>query len=181
MKIVITGCPCSGKTSIINEFERRGYCVLGEAAREVIYERRKYDATKSEWDLRQRIIFDRQIEREKNLEGLTFLDRSVIDSYAYFIFRHGQIPKSLEFPKTNYEKVFVLDRLSFEEDGLRSETPDELEIIHNLLIESYKKFGYEPTKVPLMPVKSRADFILNHLNLNEELIHFSHELKGGAK
>jgi len=171
-RYVITGGPSSGKTTLIEEFRSRGHKVLEEIARIVISKRQGYEATNEEWDIRQRMILERQLKQEKTLgDELTFLDRGIIDNYAYFMLRNNKIPEDTSFPKCDYSQIFVLDRLPLVYDGLRTETEEEAERVHRMLINAYKKFGYAPVHVPVMSVDRRVDFILKNIQ----------KLKGGKK
>jgi predicted ATPase len=171
MKVVITGGPCSGKSTLINELKKRGYNCMDEVARRVIEERKSYEPTKSEWDIRQRMILERQVEGESQLESdLAFLDRGLIDNYAYFIHRDGKVPENIDF-RRDYGSIFVLDRLPFKNDGLRAEDDKEAGRVHDLLIGAYRTFGYDPIRVPVSSVEERADYVLTNI----------YELKGGRK
>ena len=178
-KIVITGGPSCGKSTLIKKFKRDyGFDVLGEVAREIIKERMCLDLSFDESFFRQRLIYEKQFSLEKNLSAkdFVFLDRSLIDNVAYWHHLFGFVPDDLNVDSQNlgsrYNTFFVLDRLPFVDDGLRSEKGDEeAEKIHYLIIDCYKDFGYNPVYVPVFKgnlyesVDKRADFILNHLNL----------------
>lgn len=69
-KIVITGGPCSGKSTLVKELERRKYLVVHEVAEDVFREERVRDHTRLPYEesLRlQRKIADRQIQIESGL------------------------------------------------------------------------------------------------------------------
>ena len=78
MKVVLTGGPCCGKTSLINEFEKRGYNVMHEKAREIIEESETINL-----DYLHREIVIRQGREENGIEGLVFLDRGLVDVVGY--------------------------------------------------------------------------------------------------
>lgn len=168
MKTVITGGPCCGKTTLIREFRKMGFNVLSETAREIIS-----DTNERAWSSElQMQIFKKQLEKEmgiKNQNRKTFLDRSLIDSIAYFYVFNNSIPKiPEEILKYNlagkYDFVFVLDRLNLVHDGLRIEKDDkEAEKVHMAIIKTYRERGYKLISVPVMSVKKRAEFILNKI------------------
>ena len=173
---VITGRSSSGKTTLINELEKRGHCVLLETARPVLEERKNYEATKEEWLYRQKEMFTRQLRQEnKALNGadrLIFSDRSLPEVLAYCLHLIGYIPEELkEFNlERRYSKILAVDKLPFKPDGTRIEKDEgEVEEIYSKIMESYQNFGYNPISVPVFPgnkeesVKARADFILNQI------------------
>lgn len=172
-KYVLTGGPCSGKTSLINCLRERGFNVLEEVAREVIEEMNGMDYDKSqEQEIRQEMIFERQLEREAKLKGDVFLDRGLLDNLAYSQHLIGYVPENTKIDFSNrYDKVFALDMLPFVDDGLRIESGDEeAEKIHELIVNVYEKFDYNVVNVPVFGgqrlgerVGNRVDYILDCL------------------
>ena len=53
----------------------------------------------------------------------------------------------------------------FVSDNERYENFEQAIEIHDHLIKTYKRFGYQLIDVPIGSVKKRADFILEFLNL----------------
>ena len=66
-----------------------------------------------------------------------------------------------------YDYIFVLAPWQeiFTSDSERYENFEEAIEIHHHLMQSYVRFGYHLIDVPFGSVKSRADFILESLNL----------------
>jgi len=167
-KYVLTGGPSCGKTTLLDALEVRGYNILKEVARGVLKEREDKPLNYNEHLTRQKLIFGLQVEQEKNLEGeVAFLDRGIIDNFAYQVhLLCGIIPEYAELAKKHpmYDQVFVLDRLPFENDGLRIEKDDsEAQELHDSIIHFYQSFGYSPVFVPVMGIEARVDFILDHI------------------
>ncbi|MDD5191874.1 MAG: ATP-binding protein [Candidatus Nanoarchaeia archaeon] len=168
MKVVITGGPCSGKTTLINELKKRGYYCLDEVAREILTENKNISFLEL-----QEEVFKKQIQKENNINGeLVFLDRGLVDNYVYYS-QSNNFPdyiKNFEY-KGRYDKILFLERFQFENDGLRIEK-DEKEAgeIHDKIRHTYSNFGYNLLEVPRMDVGKRADFILFHIK----------DLKGGG-
>ena len=168
-KVVLTGGPSSGKSTLIKELERRGHKILHEVARSVLEERRDIATTKDEWLVRQDLIYKRQLAEEEKASGLVFLDRGTIDIVAYSKHILGYVP--LEVEKNNYFAVFPLERLPFVKDGLRAENGDEeAQRIHEKILETYSEFGYTLTFIPAFnektieeSVSKRADYLLSRL------------------
>lgn len=154
-KIVITGGPCSGKTTLVNELKSRGYPVLEESARKILS--RKPQAPKKTLATE---IFHHQLQAENSFSG-GFMDRSLIDSIAYSIFHKVSLPK-VTLPK--YDHVFILKMLNFVNDSERTETEEEAKFMHSLIEKTYRSFGYNLKEIPAKKPSKRVDIILNHLN-----------------
>ncbi len=141
---------------------------MHEAAREVLSLDRKKSANYHDFEV---LLFNKQLEKENILgaesqEGLLFLDRGAIDILAYCLFYLGFVPYEIlsqnQGLANRYNMVFVLDKLPFMHDGLRIEKDEaEAEMIQEEIIKLYTKYGYNPIKIPIMPVEKRVDLILN--------------------
>jgi predicted ATPase len=167
---VITGAPCSGKTAVISELERRGYRVVHEVARAYIDKRLRHGETiaqiKADILSFERSILYKKIAIEQSLlkEETVFLDRAVPDSIGYYILEgldpYDPIQKSRLW---QYKKIFFFDRIPLEKDPVRSEDDKVASRIDRLLKESYGMLGYEMILVPLMNISDRVDFILRNV------------------
>lgn len=167
---VITGAPCSGKTSVINRLAEKGFTVVHEVARAYIDSQLSLGYTLQE--VKSDILsFERQILLEKvrienglNKAQTIFLDRAVPDSAAYFQIEGLDWKEPFKFSrKVTYKKIFLFDQLAFEKDGVRSEDQDLASRIEVLLEKYYRKLGYSITRVPVMPVEQRTDFVLKEI------------------
>lgn len=175
-KIVITGGPGTGKSSIINELNKRGYICFDEISRQVTLEAREKGIEQlfltepllfSELLLKGRL---KQFYDADQYEGVPiFLDRGLPDVLAYMDYFNSDYP--IEFVETcqnnRYDHVFVLAPWLeiFVSDTVRYENFEQAELIHKHLLNSYKNFGYNLVDVPFETVEKRSDFILNTLNL----------------
>lgn len=167
---VITGAPCSGKTSVICELERRGFRVVHEVARACIDRDLKNGKTRE--SIKADVpAFERRILHEKiRVESLLpdretiFLDRAVPDSIAYYQIEGLPLDDPIEKSgAVCYKKIFFFERLPFEKDTVRTENADFAARIDRELKNSYRRIGYSLTSVPVLPVRERTDFILEHL------------------
>lgn len=167
---VLTGGPCAGKTTTIDELERRGHPVLAEPARLIIEEKlaagKKIEeiVTDPEW-LISVVRRARTMEMAVPTTETHFFDRAIPDSVAYYNLFKKPMEEELRaaMREVRYRKVFLLDLVDFKNDEARSETPEEAMILHGLIREAYIDQGYEIVEVPVMPVEKRADFILANL------------------
>lgn len=166
---VITGAPCSGKTAVIEELAGRGFRVEPEAARAYIDRRlaggEHLADIKADIAAFERHILMAKVDIEKQLpqNDLIFMDRAVPDSIAYYRIEGLDPNEAIHFSRQiRYRSIFLLDRLDFQKDRVRSESEQTAELIERLLIDAYTSLGYPIVRVPPMGIAQRADYILNH-------------------
>lgn len=167
---VLTGGPCAGKTTTIDELARRGHPVLAEPARLIIDE--QLAAGKMIQDIvgnpdwlpsvvRRSIALESEVPQSVQY----FFDRALPDSLAYYALGGRAIDDFFReaLDKARYRKVFLLDLVDYTTDAARSETPEQAQAIHAAIRAGYEGEGYEVVTVPVLPVPERADFILERL------------------
>jgi predicted ATPase len=167
---VITGAPCSGKTAVVNELARRGYPIVGESAREIIDEElragRSLEEIRADAHGFESRVFDAKRRAESRLpaDQLTFLDRALPDSIAYYALE-GLDPGKPEkhSRQVRYGGVFLFERLKFLRDTVRAEDDMTAAKIEGLIAAAYAELGYAIVRVPVLPIPRRADWILAHL------------------
>jgi predicted ATPase len=167
---IITGAPCSGKTTVIREIERRGFQAIHEVARAYIDRQlgagRRIDLIKADILQFERHILHTKIRIEDTLEKseIIFFDRGVPDSIAYYNLEGLDPAEALKFSRrTRYRKIFFFERFDFLNDGVRSEDEIIAARLNDLLLEAYGQAGYNPIMVPVMSVKDRTDLVLKGL------------------
>lgn len=169
-RIVLTGGPGFGKSSIIQELERRGHAVFHEVAREIIHELK---TNKGEFDL---LSFSASVQlgRVKQFyqagEGLQFYDRGIPDIAGFLL--KGKIPipaKLLDLCATllYHKTVFITPpwEAIFLKDPERREDFREAVKAHKALEATYASLGYDLVPVPMGSIVQRCDFVLNHLRI----------------
>lgn len=167
---VITGAPCSGKTAVIDELERRGHAVIREVARAYIDAQLASGLSLAmiKADVRQfeRHILLAKVKIEASLSktATIFFDRGIPDSIAYYQLEGLNPEEALEFSKaTRYRRIFFFERFDFLKDGVRSEDEKTAARLDALLREAYRRSGYDLVLVPVMGIKDRTDLVLEHL------------------
>lgn len=180
-RIIITGCPGAGKTSIINLLEAFGESVIHEAARDIIQKELKKGENEP-WlkeGFREKIVSlqnKRQfqagaIETNRFFLGRTFFDRSPIDTLTYcLLFKATPTPMLIEsvqkiLSEDFYDKtVYLIQNLGFTEiDNVRSESQEESLVIEKLLEETYQKLGFRVVLIAKASVEKRVEKILHEL------------------
>lgn len=168
---VITGGPCSGKTTVVNMLAERGFKTTIEDARHYIDSQLATGKTvkeirKHQADFQLKIL-NLQIEQEASLspEEVVFLDRAIPDARAYYQFL--DLPEDDELTKmmaiVSYKKIFILDYLPLVEDYARREDAAAQKKIHRLITDVYESLPFPVVHVPVLPPEERVQFILNNL------------------
>lgn len=167
---VLTGAPCSGKTTVINELARRGHGVVHETARAYIEANLarglSMDQIRGDESAFEHLILEKKavIEEKLDIEKAVFFDRAVPDSIAYFRLADLDPTKPIvRSRRVRYRKIFLLDRLPVKEDSIRKEDEQTSAAIETLLVECYRDLGYSIIRIPVFTAAKRADLILQHL------------------
>lgn len=181
-RIVVTGAPGSGKTSVVNRLEKSGFTCLHEVIRDMTLEaQEKGDLALSASNpiaaVSDPMLFNRNIlagrirQFEKAAEikkPLTFFDRAIPDVLAYMDFFNQKYEDDfINACTTNvYDKVFLLPpwKEIYISDNERFESYEEATQLHDHLSQTYRRFGYDLVEVPFGTIKERMDFILNSLD-----------------
>jgi len=175
-RVIITGGPSTGKTSIINELESRGYNCIHETSREIIQESLANNSDVLPWkDLMkfsERVI-NQRVEHyhsvvSKNSKKYTFFDRGIPDVFAYMEHDNLEIPKDfLKLGKSlrYHTKIFITPawKAIYENDNERVEDFSKAEKLEKFIYNTYKNLGYEVIEVPKATIENRIRFILDHL------------------
>jgi len=174
-RVVITGGPGTGKSSIIKSLEAHGYTCLHEVSREVILQARKegYDQLFLEKPL---LFSEMLLEGRVNQfhEGLTynqkqvFYDRGLHDVVAYLHYAGEVYPEEFQTvcKSYSYDMVFILPpwKEIYTPDNERYESYEDAVKIHKYLENAYKSYNYNPIEVPKFTIEERVSFILDTLS-----------------
>ena len=169
-KIVISGGPGGGKTTIINSLKNLGYFCYDEISRDLIKKGKKNDDQNLfiENPLKfSKILWKKREDQYKNSliqkkYDKVFFDRSLLDitSYLEFIGK-----RNLNFEKKitnfNYDLVFLIKPIKkfYKKDFSRFEDFNESLKIHGILKKNYQKH-FKTIKVPYKKLSKRLNFII---------------------
>ena len=187
---VITAGPSAGKSSTIRHLSACGYRTLPEAAR-ILFDQRISEGDDPD-DVRKEDDFHEQVESisrkiEAHLPGVkceltasnavlnstqlygedVFLDRSLADNLAYR--EHfgnadcDEYERVYSTVKNRYDNVFLLDRIEFVDDEVRSEDEEEASEIHRILKKTYEQMSCDVYEVPVIPIDERCEYILERV------------------
>ncbi|GAA4322597.1 ATP-binding protein [Pontixanthobacter gangjinensis] len=173
-KIVITGGPGTGKSSIVHQLEAKGEKCLHEISRQVTLEAKKDGI--DQLFLEKPLLFS-----EKLLEGRLnqfeeasqyesdhiFIDRGLPDVVAYMDYFNTAYPPIFHrtCEENRYDLIFILPpwKEIYTSDNERYETFEEALKISSYLYSTYRRYGYDPIEVPKLSVEDRTNFILNKI------------------
>lgn len=175
-RVIITGAPGTGKSTLLKLLAEAGYPTHEEMARALIAEQQALDSDILPWKDHPKfgaILFERQrAQYEAVVEGKTnFYDRGILDNLGY-LRRDGHRNLQLEEQARNYRyhpEVFLTPPWEeiYGNDAVRWEDLDLMQDIHRALAEIYADFGYQVVLVPKSSPQDRFHFVLNHLSAFE--------------
>ncbi|MBC9796245.1 AAA family ATPase [Sinomicrobium weinanense] len=178
-KIVITGGPGTGKSSVLQELSLRGDTCFPEISRQVTLEAQKQGI--AQLFLTDPLLFSKKLLEsrrqqyagaEKEKAGRVFIDRGVHDVLAYMDYAGTSYPPDFtEICKhCRYDVIFVLPPWEdiYVSDNERYENFQQAEVIHHFIKSTYIAYGYELVEVPIGPVSARVDFMLKYLETEKQ-------------
>lgn len=173
-RIILTGGPGTGKTTIISMLEKRGYRCLPEISREIISEAQQTRGIDQLFlthpdEFNEKLFngrINQFVECEQHLdESFIFLDRALPDIVAYNDYINIKSSEIVlnAIEEYRYDFVFVFPPWEsiYKNDNERYESFEDAQKIHISLKETYTRLGYEVCEVPTGSVLDRANYILN--------------------
>lgn len=181
-KIVITGGPATGKTSVVQGLEGAGYKCYHEIIRDLTAIAKETGNLKSlktnpinsvsdPLEFNRKLLAGRTAQyhlSEKVEEDLVFFDRGIPDVLAYMdYYDQSRKTEFIEGAENHrYDTVFLLPMWKeiFATDEERFESYQEALKIQRCLRKTYTEFGYHIMEVPHDSIENRIAFILDELN-----------------
>lgn len=173
-RIVITGGPGSGKTSLIEALAAAGHATSSEAGRAIIRRQQAIDGQALPW--RDRALFAELMldcelaahARFADAPGPVFFDRGVPDVVGYLTLCGLPVPTHIERAarEIRYDRrVFIAPVWPeiFAQDAERRQDLDEARRTFDAMAEVYPRFGYELVELPKAPLSERVAFVLSRL------------------
>lgn len=171
-RIVISGAPGTGKTSIITKLSESGYKCHKEVSREIIANQLQINGSITPWqDLLtfSKILIKKRLKQYKLATNkIEFYDRGIIDSFAYLLIDNISIEDEWITIARKYQyfkKVFITPPWEeiYHTDRERKEDFITAQKIHSYLLKAYESFNYKPVIVPKTTIQERINFILNEI------------------
>lgn len=157
---------------MVDELASRGHETVTEPGRRIVAEERECGGTALPWldaeaFLRKAMDLARSDLVELDGSGRwAFCDRGLIDAAAGLAHLTGTpISALLDAERTYHQKVFLAPPWPeiYVNDEERRHPLSEAVLEYERLLHVYPSVGYEVVLLPLTDVRSRADFVLQHL------------------
>lgn len=171
-KIVLTGAPGTGKSTIIHELESRDFHCMHEISRDVTLQAQKSGT--DQLFLTEPLLFsdmllkgrEEQFHKATKIDKeLVFFDRGIPDVHAYLNYISMDYPdKYIQSSRVNrYNFVFLMPPWEdiYIKDNERYESFEQALAIHNHLLRTYKSLNYNVIQVSTGTVENRTEYILN--------------------
>lgn len=175
MRLVITGGPSVGKTTIVSRLEAQGFTVVHEQATQIIKEGQFLP-----WVDRQAFqceVLRRQLAAEASLlenKGPVFLDRGLFDGEAYYIYDKLDVPSVFNnLDASQYSLAFLIEELPFfDANEVRRENLAFTREITRILEWCYASRNVPVIRVPAMSPVERVEFVLKFMQekLRQEVV-----------
>jgi len=172
---VITGAPSSGKTTLVEALEKKGYLVIHEVARAYIEMEMEHGRTlgqiRADKKSFENWILNRKLAIEETLPAgeIIIFDRAIPDSIAYFE-EAGLDPQEAidKSPRNRYKMVFLLDLLPYQADHARIEDSQIAKRLDQGIERSYKMLGYTVMRIGVMSVAERLELVTAYMNPSQK-------------
>ncbi|MGE9311659.1 AAA family ATPase [Niabella sp. CJ426] len=175
---VITGGPGVGKTTLLNELEKRGFTIIPEDARRIIQEQVAINGEGLPWDNKElyaQLMLEESMRSYQEATTSTssakavFFDRGIVDAVCYMMMEDLPVTKKVNkwVKLCSYNRrVFILPpwREIYQTDKERKQTWAEAVRTYEAMKEVYMSYGYDLADIPKGTVTSRADFILEQIS-----------------
>lgn len=162
---MISGPPCSGKTSVVQALAERGYTTVAEVASQVIVEG-KLLPLQDRYSF-QKEVFERQLKAESafaSRQDVVFFDRGIYDALVIYEFEGLPVPdflQSMLASEKRYDLVLLFDCLdNWQDNGVRYENLEYARAIAPLYEKVYRRMGVPAIQVPAGNVEERVEFVI---------------------
>lgn len=170
LRIIITGAPGTGKSSLLDLLAKQ-YPTVEEAARIIIKQELAARSHDLPWD--DLMAFSKKVialqhQQYEDFQGkIAFYDRGMPDVFAYL--RSQKLTPTEEMRKLVHDnpyhtKVFITPPWEniYANDNERKESFEEAATIHDHLVNIYQELSYELVEIPKLSIEKRLAFVLDN-------------------
>lgn len=165
-RVVLTGGPGAGKTTVLRAMAARGHAVQADSARAVIAQRQAAGlAPRPEPEAFARAILARDLAQFHAAAcGDVFYERGAVDALGMLaeLGKLGSAERALLAALRYHPRVFVLPPWPaiYVTDAQRDQSFEDAQRVHGRVVDWYRQCGYALVTVPEATAEARADFIL---------------------
>lgn len=174
---IITGGPGSGKTSLLQALQQRGFAHSQEAGRYIIQDQVRigggalpwsnpqlFAEMMLSWEMRSHLL-----ARDSNPEKPYFFDRGMADIAGYLQLCGLPVPSHTDqaIKQFCYNKtVFIAPHWPqiYQHDEERKQTLAEAENTYLTMLNTYRSYGFTLRALPKTTIEQRADFVLEYIS-----------------
>lgn len=173
IRIILTGGPGGGKTTLIDALRARGYACVNEVGRAIIQKEVESGGNALPWadkkSFMQRMFEAQLLAFEECMDSpVVFFDRGLLDTLAYA--RLERLPINEEMIQQAkemrfYHKVFITPPWEeiYAQDEERKQDFAEAVRTYEYMAAIYGEFGYTVLDLPKASVERRIEFICESL------------------
>ena len=172
--VTISGCSGGGKSTLLEELERRGYPVVEEPGRRIVLEEQKNGGTALPW-VNPEAFAKRAIEMSiadmklwQKPKSWVFFDRGLIDACSALAATTGRSTNEYLENQTRYHDVVFLTPPwpeIYVTDEQRKHPLAEARKEYDRLLLAFPKAGYELFILDKTSVSQRADLVVKQLGV----------------
>lgn len=172
-RIVISGCSGGGKSTLLKELKDRGFHCFEEPDRAVVVAERASGGSALPWEdapaFMDKVIARGVQDWARAATEISFYDRCLIDAVTWFERQSAPLPARVAGLAARYRydsPVFLAPTWLeiFVNDINRRHAFTDAAQEYAALLASYPAKGYDTCIVPKMPVRARADWLLDQLS-----------------
>lgn len=171
---VITGGPGSGKSTLIEALAGRGVATSAEVGRAIIKEQVAAGGTALPWAdhgafAEQMVVREIAAHQAALATGeAVVLDRGVPDVIGFLRVSGLAVPPPIDAAARTYRynpRVFIAPWWPdiFTTDAERKQTPEQARATFEVMVGTYRDYGYRLIELPRDTVAARVAFVLDHI------------------
>ena len=172
--VVISGCSGGGKTTLISELGKRGYSVVSEPGRRIVYQEQQHNGTSVPWinpeEFLKRVIHTSlsDLKQWSTSSDWVFFDRGLIDAarglaqltdtpIEHYLRNAPKFNRTV-FLTPPWPEIYVTDEQ-------RKHSLADAQEEYQRLLRTYPQLGYNLRVLDKTSTKERTDAILQHLQI----------------